>query len=36
VYHVEVPGRQELQLQFLDQSQVRQLVLQARLDQSVR
>ena len=33
VHHVEVPGRQELQLQVLDQGQVRQLVLQAGLGQ---
>lgn len=33
VNHVEVPGREELQLQVLDQGQVRQLVLQARLGQ---
>jgi hypothetical protein len=33
VHHVEVPGRQELQLQVPDQGQVRQLVLQARLGQ---
>jgi hypothetical protein len=33
VHHVEVPGRQELQLQVLDQGQVRQLVLQAYLGQ---
>ena len=33
VHHVEVPGRQELQLQVLDQGQVGQLVLQARLGQ---
>ena len=33
VHHVEVPGRQERQLQVLDQGQVRQLVLQADLGQ---
>src|SRR5256886_1447471 len=33
VYHVEVPGREELQLQVLDQGQVRQLVLQPGLGQ---
>ena len=33
VHHVEVPGREELQLQVLDQGEVRQLVLQAGLGQ---
>jgi hypothetical protein len=33
VHHVEVPGRQERQLQVLDQGQVRQLVLEADLGQ---
>jgi hypothetical protein len=33
VHHVEVPGRQELELQVLDQGQVRQFVLQAGLGQ---
>src|SRR5207247_2704534 len=33
VHHVEVPGREELQLQVPDQGEVRQLVLQAGLGQ---
>ena len=33
MHHVEVPGRKELQLQILDQGQVRHLVLQPRLGQ---
>ena len=33
VHHVEAPGREELQLQILDQGQMRQLVLQAGLGQ---